>query len=314
MMRVVHELKEAKLRFQTPTSVAIGNFDGCHLGHQDLLSQLCLEARLHNTVPTVLSFYPHPVEVLAPHKRLSHLSTTSEKLDLLSQHHIEQVLLQPFTRDLAQVTPEAFFKKFLLDGLNASGVHVGEGFRFGRDREGDETLLRRLCEEHRLECHVLPRKMIDGIRVSSSYVRQLIAEGNVERAAQYLGRPYVMKGKVCHGSERGAKLGVPTANLDVSREKTFPKNGVYATMASWQRQLFPSVTNVGVRPTFQNEREVGEPIIEVHFLNRNFPLYDEMIEARFIAFIREEKKFNSADALLAQIRKDIDYVKSLSLE
>lgn len=301
-MLVFHELKDIAARTGS-TSVAIGNFDGLHLGHQALLSAMLEKAHTEKLHPTVLTFYPHPVEVLKPHKKLERLTTTSEKLELLEKFGVEQVLVAHFDEALSHLSPEVFFEQYLIEGLRAKSLHVGFNFLFGKDRSGDIRTLRNLCEKHGIFLKVEEQVNSQGERVSSSGIRKLLAEGNVAKAAQHLGRPYSITGQVVRGDQRGRKIGFPTANLRCPLDKAVPANGVYFTRVLWQQEELQAVTNVGVRPTFT----VGEkaPIIEVHILDFDSDIYEEFLSVEFLGRIRAEKKFSGMVELKSQIEQDI---------
>ncbi|MCB0403139.1 MAG: bifunctional riboflavin kinase/FAD synthetase [Bdellovibrionales bacterium] len=301
-LQVLHSL-EALSGHQGPTAVAIGNFDGVHIGHQALLSDLRKAAEQTQLKLTVLTFFPHPVEVLNPGKTLECLSTSAEKLVQLEAAGVELVLVAPFDRQLAQLSPDSFFQQYLVQGLQARRVHVGYNFCFGRNRAGDTESLRRLCEGAKVTLHVAPAYKLAGEVVSSSRIRQAVTRGSVEQAGRLLGRPYSIAGTVMAGAGRGRKLGVPTANLAYPPGKVLPQTGVYVTRTAWQGQLFHSVTNVGVKPTFE---QAGCPVvIESHLLDFSGQLYGETIEVSFLSRLREERKFSSVDELKVAIEGDI---------
>ena len=243
------------------------------------------------------------MEVLNPGKTLECLSTSAEKLVQLEAAGVELVLVAPFDRQLAQLSPDSFFQQYLLSGLHARRVHVGYNFCFGRNRAGDTEYLRRLCESANVQLHIASAFKLDGEVVSSSRIRQAITRGSMEHANRLLGRSYVIAGNVVAGAGRGRKLGVPTANLAYPPGKVLPQTGVYVTRTAWQRQVFHSVTNVGVKPTFE---KAGCPVvIETHLLDFSGQLYGEPIEVGFLSRLREERKFSSVDELKLAIEGDI---------
>lgn len=301
-MRVFHRLEDVSSQVNA-TSVAIGNFDGCHLGHERLLRGLVSTARSLDAVASVLTFFPHPVEVLTPNKKLERLTTASEKLQLLESHGVEITLVESFTMDLAALSPEAFFERYIKRGLKAKSLHVGSNFRFGKDRAGDVDRLRALCQANGVRLELAVPVEMDGQRVSSSRVRESVRMGDVATAGRLLGRPYSLTGTVARGDGRGKTLGFPTANLRLSPEKLLPKHGVYVTRAVWQHQEFGSVTNVGVRPTFGGNSTA--PCVETHLINFEAKLYDETIELKFLDRLRDERAFADASALRVQIAEDV---------
>ncbi len=301
-MKVFHHLKEAATQVQSCV-VAIGNFDGVHRGHQSLLKELVKDADSQGVEAVVLTFFPHPVEVLHPEKKLERLTTTSEKLSLLGDYGVSSALVQTFDKSLAELTPAEFVNHFFVTGLKAKSVHVGNNFCFGKNRSGTTAVLARLCEAQGIKLFAAKEVATDGTKIGSSEIRRLVAAGKVEEAAVHLGRPYFLTGNVRHGDKRGRTIGFPTANLHVPSDKILPKNGVYAVQVHWQNESYRAIANVGVRPTF--EEASPQRLVEVHIFDFNHKIYDEFLEVEFIRFIRDEKKFPSLDALKAQIQEDI---------
>jgi len=308
-MQVIHGLSGCP---ESPTSsaVAIGNFDGIHKGHQALLGETVNGARVKRLRPTVLTFYPHPVEVLNPNKKLEQLTTTSEKLSLFEELGIDFVCVAQFDEALKDLSPEDFFQSYLVRGLKAKSIYVGYNFRFGKNRSGDIQLLRKLCDQENISLTVLTAVEVVE-KVSSSLIRDKISKGEMESVTQMLGRPYRISGTVKPGDGRGKQLGFPTANLHCAAEKILPKNGVYISKVGWQRQVFRAITNVGIRPTFHSEN--SPKLVEVHILDLNAKLYDESLDLDFLKFVRDEKKFNSLADLKTQIEKDILASRNSSL-
>lgn len=304
-MRVFHSLSEVPIG--KGSVVAIGNFDGCHLGHVSLLTELATAAEKLSLPATVLTFYPHPVVVLNPKVKLERLTTTAEKLAQLEALGIDQVLVEPFDAELAKLTAEEFFSRYLQGGLSAKSVHVGFNFFFGRDRKGDTDTLRSLCEKTGISLTVSNAVDVGGERVSSSVIRKYVREGEVQKAAGLLGRPYSVSGPVEHGDGRGKQLGFPTANVHFPSDKVFPKNGVYLTETIWQKDRFGSITNVGTKPTVSQSGKVS---VETHILDLNLPLYEETVSVGFLERVRDEVRFESIEALKDQIAKDVNYAKS----
>lgn len=300
-MLVFHSLKDLVDR-GTRSAVAIGNFDGVHLGHAALLRAVRTSAKRHGVPSCALTFYPHPSDVLRAPSAVERLMTTEEKLGAFEAHGLDLVLVAKFDAALAALSAPDFFETYLKTGLGARAIHVGADFRFGKGRQGEVKMLADLCHRAGVELHLEAPVEIDGRRVSSTWIRELVRDGDVSLAAKCLGRPYQIRGHVVHGDSRGAKLGFPTANLRVPTEKQVPRNGVYVCTARWQRQEFRAVVNIGVRPTFENK---SERTIEAHLLDFSAGLYDEDLELSFIARIRDEKKFDSVAALIEQIRLDV---------
>lgn len=306
-MRVFHELSRFKEKTSN-TSVAIGNFDGVHLGHQQLIQSMIALSKTYQTTPVVLTFYPHPVEVLRPGTHLERLTTTNEKLSLLESLGVESVLVASFSDELAKIDPIRFLEDYLMDGMGAKTVHVGQDFMFGRGRAGNIEVLRNFCQEKEIHCEVFGTVEHQGKKVSSSLIRELLLGGNVVEARGFLTRPHFVWGPVVRGDGRGRQIGFPTANLLVPRAKLLPKEGVYCTEVHWQHQRYGSVTNIGRRPTFGPE---GSVVVETHILDFSENLYDESLTVSFLDRIREEQKFASIEELKGQIQRDIETARKL---
>ncbi len=303
-MQVFHGLSEVP-RASGPRALAIGNFDGIHLGHRSLLKALSAYAHQTGRKASVLTFHPHPVEVLNPSKKIERLTSTEEKLAELESLGVELVLVEKFSPEIANLDPDVFFRRFIQEGLGADAVFVGFNFHFGKGRAGNPAVLEKLCGESGVRLHVEPPFAIDGVRVSSSAIREALRQGELQDANRMLGRPYNVRGTVIRGAGRGRTIGFPTANLRFPAGKLLPKSGVYVTETVWQRQAFASVANIGSRPTVDKE---GAPLsVEVHLLDFQSSLYDEALELRFLERIRDEKKFASVDELKQQIARDAQY-------
>jgi len=305
-MQVFHRLEEIANALSS-SAVAIGNFDGVHIGHQHLLSKMLEESKRLGVPSVVLTFFPHPVELLRPEQKRERLFTASEKLSCLEAMGISHVLVAPFDEALSSLSPLQFFETYLLCGLKARSVTVGYDFRFGKERVGDTKLLEAFCLRHGVTLNVVEAFLQNNVKMSSTLIREALRAGAVDRAARFLGRPYSISGLVSHGESRGEKIGFPTANLKPPSDKLLPRDGVYVTRAIWQKQVFPSVTNIGMRPTF-HDSEVPRTI-EVHLIDFKARLYDELIQVDFFERIRDEKKFSSIDELTQQIKLDVQYAR-----
>ncbi len=300
-MRVFHRWEEMAPEARGG-SLIIGNFDGLHLGHVSLLNSAVAQAKQAHRPVSLLTFFPHPVEVLFPERRQLRITTTSEKLALLDELGLDNVLVAPFNKELAENSAEDFFENYVWKTFSPKSLHVGSDFRFGKGREGNEDWLRQKAQSRGFELCPSPLVLQDGVRISSTEIRKQIADGNVEAARRLLGRPYGVSGQVEHGDHRGRQLGFPTANVSYPDDKILPKNGVYVTEVFWQKQTFPSVTNVGVRPTVANV--TPRPRIETHLFDFNQRLYDEFLTVRFLSRVRDEQRFGSLEELTSQIARD----------
>ena len=281
--------------------IAIGNFDGVHLGHQKIVEMITSRARAVSGTSVVMTFDPHPLSILRPAGRPPLITPMSEKIRALSMLGLEVLLIVRFTREFSSTSAEEFAEEILARKLAAREVHVGSNFHFGRGGVGDFELLRSEGTRHGFDVARVPVVFFDSRPISSTRIRENIGRGTVERASQMLGRHYTIRGLVVHGRGRGASLGFSTANLSTDNE-LIPNQGVYVTRAEVDGKQYPSVTNIGDRPTF-GERE---RVIEAHLLDYPGPeLYGRTMRVSFCSHLREERKFDSAGALTAQIRRDV---------
>ncbi|MCF2971040.1 bifunctional riboflavin kinase/FAD synthetase [Synechococcus sp. Nb3U1] len=281
-----------------PTAVAIGNFDGLHLGHQKVLRPIQESGQ---GVRTVLTFHPHPQEVLTGRSQLL-LTPPTEKLALLAQMGFEQVILFPFTAAFARQHPQEFIQDILEQGLRARHLSVGWDFCFAHRRSGSAQTLQAWGSEHCIPVEVIPEAQFHGERVSSSRIRAALATGEVSTAADLLGRPYRLIGEVVQGDQRGRQLGFPTANLRLPPEKFLPRDGVYSVWVylPGADQALPGVMNVGYRPTFAGLQHT----IEVHLLDWAGDLYGQELQVVLEGFIRTERRFPGVAELIEQIQQD----------
>jgi riboflavin kinase/FMN adenylyltransferase len=285
-----------------PSSISIGVFDGVHLGHRYLLRNLVESARGAGHLSGVVTFDRHPDELLVPQREIRYLTTLEEKLDLLGELGLDFVVAIPFTRDVARTTARDFILA-LLERLQMKELWVGPDFALGKGRQGDSTHLQNLAEELGFQLHVMRPLTDAGEVISSSSVRALIREGRVSDAAQLLGRYPSIAGTVVHGARRGHKLGFPTANLTPSAVILTPANGVYAARVVWDTTNHAGVVNIGRRPTFE---DLSQTTIEAHILDFTGDLYGKDVRVEFIERLRPEQRFESAEALISQMRKDVD--------
>ena len=294
---------------QRPTAIALGSFDGLHQGHRRVIAAVTgAAARAAGLVPSVVSFWPHPREVLHGDTRLR-LDLPAEKLELLEPVGIEQLVLVPFDPALAALTPEAFVEQVLVGQLAAGIVAVGENFRFGKGRSGDTTALIALGQRHGLAVEVLPMLWDGPERVSSSRIRRALAAGDLEEARRLLERPYRFSGQVVQGRGLGRKLGWPTANLQVDGRKFLPIEGVYAAMASVAGAApLPAVMNLGPQPTVD---PMAPSAVEVHLLDRSMELVGQELRIEPLKLLRTQCAFANVEALSAQIGADAEDARKL---
>jgi riboflavin kinase/FMN adenylyltransferase len=298
--RIFRSLEEARAGFG-PSSLTIGNFDGVHAGHARILRRVCEVARENGWKPSVLTFDPHPTRIVAPSRSPRLMTTPEQRCRLMEQEGIGQVLILPFTREVAQLTPEQFVRDVLVEALDARAVLVGENFRFGHKHAGDTRLLRELGAQLGFRVEVLPGLTLRRAMVSSSEIRRLVETGDVSRAGRLLERPFALEGDVVRGHGVGAKQTVPTLNLSTQAE-VLPATGVYITKTQeLDGAHWPSVTNVGYRPTFGG----NELSIETFLLAPLEGPPPQRIRVEFLRRLRDERKFESPEQLKAQILRDV---------
>jgi riboflavin kinase / FMN adenylyltransferase len=293
---------------QQSTAVTIGNFDGVHIGHCEILKRVVANARANHRTSAVLTFYPHPARVLRPAEAPTLLETIDQRLDRLDQAGIDAALVLRFNRELAALSPREFAETFLAKTLRAGVVFVGENFRFGHKQAGDAKMLAELGAQLGFSIEIVPPVFQESsgqkIIVSSSAIRAAIREGRMEDAARMLGRPFALEGEIRTGTGLGSKLVVPTLNLATEQE-TLPKMGVYATETIVAGANYRSVTNVGMRPTFDGVKLA----IETHLFDFSENLTSGPLTIRFRTRIRDEQKFSGPPELKSQILKDIETAK-----
>ncbi len=290
----------------SPVVLAIGNFDGVHLGHAALVQAMGRHVQERGLTPTVLSFEPHPREFFSPQSAPARLSTLREKLELLRGCGVQQAMICPFNARFAELSADEFVSRILVDALQVRHLIIGDDFRFGRGRSGDFSTLQAAGERYGFGVTAMDSVTVDGERVSSSGVRRALAAGDMARAARLLGRPYMMDGQVAHGDKIGRQLGFATANIRV-RHNPLPMTGVFAVeVAGLAEKPLPGVANLGVRPTVGGTR----PLLEVHLFDFNRDIYGAHISVRFVHKLRNEQRFPNFDALKAQIAADAESARA----
>lgn len=286
----------------SPHVVTIGNFDGVHRGHQYLIQQVVDEARHREVRSLAITFEPHPAAVLRPGHSPERLATADEKLELLRATGLDSVVVLEFTREFASLAPDTFLE-LVLSTVHPVAVFVGEGFRFGHGRAGDGDTIRRFGERHGFDTTVITRLRDDDQMISSSNIRAALKAGDVASAAEWLGRRYRLLGTVEHGAARGKSLGYPTANLTVDPLVCIPGDGIFAALAhlpDGQMTARQALVYIGTRPTFDN----GDRLVEANILDFSGDLYTRDLEVEFVAFIRGDQTFETAEALSAQMTLD----------
>jgi len=306
-MQIIHNLFTQT--YHGKTAVTIGNFDGVHLGHRHLIRHVVKDAEDNRWTPTVVTFQPHPRQVLHPGARMYYISSWEERLALLEETGISLVAVVRFNLEVAQMPAETFVRE-LIHRLGMQSLWVGPDFALGRNREGNVERLKALGKKLGFRVQVVPPFTLHGEPVRSSRIRYLVGEvGDVRKAAELLGRCFSLNGIVIHGDGRGRRIGIPTANIAFAPNRLIPANGVYATWAYLNGERWPSATNIGVRPTVAGENPVRT--VETHIIGLNTNLYYRPIRLEFVERLRPEKKFESVEALVQQIRQDIARAASL---
>jgi riboflavin kinase/FMN adenylyltransferase len=281
-------------------SLTVGAFDGIHVGHQHLIRQLVRQAEHEDRLAGLVTFYPHPTSVLHPSRQTLYLTTPGEKTALLEPLGLDWLAFLPFSHDLAGTAPRVFVQQ-LYDRVHMRTLWVGPDFALGRNRKGDVGMLQHLGREVGFQVHEIPYVTKNGARVSSSQIRSLLRRGRVQEAGRLLGRHYSIGGEVVRGAQRGRCLGFPTANVLPPGDRIVPANGIYATYAYLGSERYASVTNVGVRPSFDN----GERSVEAYLMDFDDDLYGCDLVIAFVARLRPERRYSDIQRLIAQIEQDV---------
>lgn len=299
-MNIFHDITYPEIL--RPTVLTIGIFDGLHLGHQAIVRTVVERALLIGATPTLITFDPHPRQVLKPETAPPLLQTFAQKIEGLKLLGMQQVIVMPFTRELSELSAEDFIDRFMYQALDAREVHLGKGFSFGKDRRGNIELLKTEAEKLKFFAAEVPEIRLHHHRISSTMIRRLLNFGRVNLARKMLGRPYGIEGVVVEGRKLGHQLSFPTANIEV-QNRVLPADGVYVTLTLIDGVWHRSVTNIGKRPTVGLDTESK---VESHVIAFDKNLYGQTIRIRFLHRLRGEKKFAGLDELKAQIARDRD--------
>ena len=297
-MKIFHGTDNASIL--RGTVLTLGVFDGLHLGHQRIMQTVVESAAATDSVPTVITFDPHPRAVLHPENSPPLLQTLDQRLANFEVLGIKQTIVIRFDKEFAAIDAETFLRDIVHERLQAREVYLGKGFFFGKNRGGNIELLREMSKRLGFFADEVAEVRLRGQRISSSKIRQLLADGKVNLARRMLGRPYGVEGQIIHGLQRGRTIGFPTANLH-PHNRVIPKFGVYATATLIDGRWRRSITNVGVRPTFDDDQN---PSIESYVFDFDGDLYGDVLRVRFLHRLRDERKFSGIDELKAQIERD----------
>jgi riboflavin kinase/FMN adenylyltransferase len=304
-MKIYFGIEKLKKRLNSP-ALTIGNFDGVHLGHQALFRKVVELASERGAHSVALTFDPHPLQVLRPDNPPKLISTFEQKIEQIEHAGIDVLICLPFTMELASTTATDFVEKILVETLGIKDLVVGYDYALGKGREGNIDFLRKKGQELGFKTHVVPAVVVDGMVVSSTNVRKLVAEGEMRKVAKLLGRYYQIRGIVQRGMQRGGPVvGFPTANLKINSEDLCPKPGVYVVQAIYDTHCYGGVVNIGVNPTFGDQ----ELRAEVHIFDFSKDIYGHPLKVNLIQRIRDEKRFSGPDELREQISRDVEQAK-----
>ena len=306
-MEILRSIPELS-RLPGPLFLAIGVFDGMHLGHQAVISTSAEHARSVNGTPVVVTFDPHPEKVLRPQAAPHLLTATQHKISLIRDLGVGHLLIIAFDKQFAATEPEDFVKQLVKHSKPLREICVGHEWSFGKNRRGNLGLLKKLGAQFDFEVVGIPPVTMNGELVSSTAIRHAVQTGDLRKAAVMLGREYTILGTVVRGDDLGKKIGFPTANLSAHNEQ-FPPNGVYFAQAMLDGVIYPGVLNLGYRPTVSSEKD---RVLEIHLFDFDRDIYGSDLEVRFVRYLRPEKKFESVDMLARQIALDVKQARDLA--
>lgn len=298
-MEIIHSVSNFSAK--TKSIVTIGTFDGVHIGHQKILKNLIASAKKENKKSVLLTFFPHPRMVLQKSVALELLNTIEEKAFLLEEMGLDYLIIHPFSKEFSRLTALDFVRDILVNKLNTCKLIIGYDHHFGKNREGNIDQLREYSHLYSFKVNEIPAQDIDNVSVSSTKIRTALHEGNLKTANKYLGYNYIINGTVVNGKQLGGKIGFPTANIDVKEDyKLIPKTGVYIIKTLIQGNWYFGMMNIGFRPTIDGKHQT----IEAHLFDFDGNLYGQKLKIELLFFLREEKKFDSVEDLILQIKKD----------
>lgn len=293
------------IKLNEGTAVSLGNFDGLHIGHKLLINTMKEKAKLHNLISSVFTFTNHTTRTISSNNFPNHIISNEKKIELIENLGINILYMMNFNEDVMNLSSEEFVKKYLVQQLNVKLIVVGFNYKFGFEAKGNTETLKLLGKKYGFEVIVLDPIYIEKDIISSTYIRNLIREGNIHKCNELLGRAYTIIGSVVNGKNRGRDLGFPTANIKLLDDYVIPKRGIYKTVTKVGNDVFLSVTSVGTNPTFGK----NETTIETYILDFNKNIYNEVIEVSFLDYLRDEIRFNNEHELIAQIEKDVRIVR-----
>ncbi len=304
-MRIFRHFKNLKNRIKNPV-VTIGNFDGVHKGHQHIFKTIIKKAKEITGESVVITFHPHPLKVISGENKILLLTPTEKKLKLIEKFGIDNVILINFTKEFASLDPHEFIKKVLIEEIRVKELYVGFNYFFGKNKRGNVDLLKEYGKKFGFNVNIIDPYVIDGVTVSSTLCRKYIADGKVKEVLKFLGRYYLIEGKVVKGDGRGKKFGIPTANIK-SEQEIYPKEGVYAVKVAYKGKIYNGACSIGFNPTFDSERLT----VEVHIIDFYKDIYEENLKVVFVDRIRDMKKFKDIHELKITILNDIKKAKEI---
>jgi riboflavin kinase / FMN adenylyltransferase len=307
-MKIYRNLSEIAAPFPR-ACVTIGNFDGVHLGHQILFSEVVGRAYRQQGTSVVITFEPHPLKVLCPHRGIKLISTFEQKVELIGMANIDVLIVLPFTQELAATPAETFVDEVLIKKTGICELVIGYDYAMGRNRQGNIDFLKEQGEKKGFPVTVVEPFYEDGMLVSSTKIRELVAEGRMRAVRKLLGRNYQIRGEVKRGKQRGGRvIGFPTANLHISEEDLCPKHGVYVTQVVYNGKCYGGVLNIGYNPTFGGEQHISA---ETHIFDFNEDIYGKPIKINLLRHLRGERKFSGVKELSEQIARDIERARKI---
>lgn len=312
-MKILSNLLDIPQSFQgdwPAVGITLGNFDGVHLGHRELLKKIKLDCLKQGLLFVVVTFVPHPQKILQPEKERFLINSYEQRRDLLRDIGVDVLIELNFTRDFSTLKAEDFLKKYLMTYPELKKLYLGYDFAFGANKEGDFDLVKEVCRPYNIEIEIQPKFEFHGTVVSSSMIRSLLQSGKIDEVERILNRPFHLEGVVVKGEGRGKKIGFPTANIQASPDLIIPEKGVYVTRTIYKGMTYQSVSNIGNNPTFKDSDQLS---IETNLFDFNSDIYGEVLNIQFLKKIRDEKKFSTVNALIDQIKADIqtarDYLR-----
>ncbi|MDC1173820.1 bifunctional riboflavin kinase/FAD synthetase [Bacteriovoracaceae bacterium] len=299
-MQLINEVNEIN-KIEEDVGILIGNFDGVHTGHQSMLSEVLSLSKKKKESLVLVTFRPHPAEILKNAKHFL-INSYDERLELLKENGIKYIWEIDFNRDFSTLSPKEFMDQYLLKIKKLKSLYLGHDFAFGADKSGDHLFVKNYCRDKDIEPYIQSKFDVGGESVSSSIIRKYLSNSEMQKVNQCLGREFFLSGVIKKGAERGKTIGFPTANIAVDNRRVVPASGVYSTLVEIEGVIFKSVTNIGTNPTFTDSEDLN---VETHILDFDKDIYGVQLKVMFLSKIREEMKFSSANDLVSQIKLDI---------